>query len=317
MVLTRGRHGHAVHGRSPWSPCPASKTGTPAWPSKPAQHRPAGRRLDRAGRAGDRGVDRRRQQPPRGLGGCRRGGQPRPATRWPGTAGQVENRDLRSRAVGRVLPRLRGVGRDRAAGADRHDRPPSASKRSDLAGVQPMPGAAPAAGAGSGGGAGPQVSLTSKETTAHGEQQPRPAIAGRGLLAGACGARPASRIACCPAGLVARLASSPTTSSRRPSVQAETALAISPPPGPMMDWGGGVSCGSLSSTRACSANTRRIAEAIAEGMREAGAGSPGPPVSAPTEANRDGGRWVLTFWSSVARRTPWRTEFRRSAGEWS
>ena len=56
---------------------------------RPAQHRPAGRRLDRAGRARHRGLDRRREQHPqpvRGRRSCRRGrGRARPAHRPPAT----------------------------------------------------------------------------------------------------------------------------------------------------------------------------------------------------------------------------------------
>ena len=87
---------------------------------QPAQRRPAGRRLDRAGPARHRGLDRGGQHRPqlgRVRGGHGQGGSPAGRDRHADQGG-----DLRPRAVGRVLPRVRGVGRDHAARPDRDDR---------------------------------------------------------------------------------------------------------------------------------------------------------------------------------------------------
>ena len=87
---------------------------------QPAQRRPAGRRLDRAGDPGHRGLDRRGRHRPQ-LGGCRggrrQGGPPAGRHRRAGQDG-----DLRPRAVGRLRPRVRGISRDHADRPHHHDR---------------------------------------------------------------------------------------------------------------------------------------------------------------------------------------------------
>ena len=87
---------------------------------QPAQRRPAGRRLDRAGPAGHRGLDRGGQHRP-ALGRAAKAAATKAGHPPAGTAAQIKDRDLRSRPGGRVLPRVRGLGRDHAHRADRHD----------------------------------------------------------------------------------------------------------------------------------------------------------------------------------------------------
>ena len=115
----RDRLGHAVYAADPDRPVPGQRPG--CWPGlQPAQRRPAGGRLDRAGPARHGGLDRGRQHRPR-LGGVRRGrGQGRPSDARDRRAGQ--GGDPGPRHGDRVLPRIRGIGRDHAAGPHRHDR---------------------------------------------------------------------------------------------------------------------------------------------------------------------------------------------------
>ena len=87
---------------------------------QPAQHRPAGRRLDRAGRARHRRLDRRRQQHPcpgRPRRGHHRPGRP-PGAAQPGSA----HRDIPPCPDRRILPRLPGHRRDHAARPGHHPR---------------------------------------------------------------------------------------------------------------------------------------------------------------------------------------------------
>jgi MFS family permease len=85
---------------------------------QPAQHRPAGRRLDRAGRARHGRLDRRREQCPRpdraGRGEPDRSIRPAQPLR--------AHRDLQPRAGHRVLARVRGRGRDHGARSSHRDR---------------------------------------------------------------------------------------------------------------------------------------------------------------------------------------------------